>query len=113
MTAWRLSFGGVLRSERVKLRSLRSSSSTLLGAAVVISTLVAVNFLIPGLGSLVLPSSWRDDVLKFLPSNASDAFTSVVARDNLLTSGAGAAVFAAWVLVPLIAAAVLLRKRNA
>jgi hypothetical protein len=28
VTAWRLSFGGVLRSEWVKLRSLRSSSYT-------------------------------------------------------------------------------------
>jgi ABC-2 type transport system permease protein len=78
-----------------------------------ISTLVAVVFLVPGIGSLVLPASWRDSVLKFLPSNASDAFTTVAPRPELLGAPAGAVVFAAWVIVPLLAAAVLLRRRDA
>jgi ABC-type transport system involved in multi-copper enzyme maturation permease subunit len=78
-----------------------------------ISTLVGVVFLVPGIGSLVLPASWRDSVLKFLPSNASDAFTTVAPRPELLSAGGGAVVFAAWVIVPLTVAAVLLRRRDA
>jgi ABC-2 type transport system permease protein len=80
--------------------------------AAAISTLVGLVFLVPGLGSLVLPASWRDDVLKFLPSNASDAFAAITPAANLLGAGAGAAVFAAWVVVPLLAAALLLRRRD-
>jgi ABC-2 type transport system permease protein len=77
-----------------------------------ISTLVGLVFIVPGLGGLVLPASWRDDVLKFLPSNASDAFAAITPAANLLGAGAGAAVFTAWVAVPLLAAAVLLRRRD-
>jgi uncharacterized protein YjeT (DUF2065 family) len=77
-----------------------------------ISALVGLVFIVPGLGSLVLPASWRDDVLKFLPSNAGDAFAAITPAPNLLGAGAGAAVFAAWVVVPLLAAALLLRRRD-
>ncbi|WP_410617423.1 ABC transporter permease [Amycolatopsis sp. lyj-109] len=80
--------------------------------AAAISTLVGLVFIVPGLGSLVLPASWRDDFLKFLPSNASDAFALITPPSNLLSAGAGAAVFAAWVIVPLLAAAVGLRVRD-
>ncbi|MEV7045097.1 ABC transporter permease [Amycolatopsis sp. NPDC051061] len=89
-----------------------ASGTLMRNTAAAISTLVALVFLVPGLGSLVLPASWRDDVLKFLPSNASDAFTSISPAANLLGAGGGAAVFAAWVVVPLLAAAVLLRRRD-
>ncbi|HYQ63917.1 ABC transporter permease subunit [Actinophytocola sp.] len=109
------------------LAALVGSAATMSGVAVIgvalgsvlrntagaISTLVAVMFLVPGLGSLVLPASWRDDVLRFLPSNASDAFVSVAPGPNLLGAPAGAAVFAVWVVVPLVVAAVLLRRRDA
>lgn len=109
------------------LAALFGSAATMSGVAVIgvalgtitrntagaISTLVAVMFLVPGLGSLVLPASWRDDVLKFLPSNASDAFVSVAPGPGLLGAAAGVAVFAGWVVVPLIAGAVLLRRRAA
>lgn len=80
--------------------------------AAAISTLVGLVFIVPGLGSLVLPASWRDDVLKFLPSNASDAFALITPPSNLLGASAGAAVFAAWVIVPLLAAAAVLRFRD-
>ncbi|MEU3648398.1 ABC transporter permease subunit [Lentzea sp. NPDC034063] len=77
-----------------------------------ITTLVALLFLVPGLGGLVLPASWRDNVLKYLPSTASDAFTRVAPGPELLSAGTGAAVFAAWVVVPLLTAAVTLRGRD-
>lgn len=82
------------------------------GTAVSISTLVGLLFLLPGLGSLLLPASWREDVLQYLPSNAATSFTSVAAQPGLLGAGAGAVVFAAWVLVPLAAAAVVLGRRS-
>ncbi|MCS7483435.1 ABC transporter permease [Umezawaea endophytica] len=87
--------------------------SILRGTAGAISTLFALVFLAPGLGQLLLPTSWRDDVLKYLPSNASGSFTSVVPDPSALGTTAGALVFAAWVAVPLVVAAVLLRRRDA
>ena len=77
-----------------------------------ISVLVALVFLLPGLGSFLLPAGVRDDVLPYLPSNAASTFTSVVPAPDLLGTGAGVAVFAAWVLVPLLAATVALKRRS-
>lgn len=79
--------------------------------AVAISTLVALLFLLPGLGALLLPASWQDNVLLYLPSNAASSFTSVATQPGLLSPGVGAAVFAAWVAVPLALAAVALKRR--
>jgi len=87
--------------------------SILRSTAGAISTLFALVFLAPGLGQLLLPTSWRDDVLKYLPSNASGSFTSVTPAADALGTTAGALVFAAWVVVPLVVAAVLLRRRDA
>ncbi|GGM87560.1 ABC transporter permease [Lentzea pudingi] len=77
-----------------------------------VSTLVFLVFLAPGLGGLLLPASWRDNAVKFLPSSAAEAFTQVAPAPGLLGAPAGAAVFSAWVVVPLLAAAVLLRRRD-
>jgi ABC-2 type transport system permease protein len=76
-----------------------------------ISTLVALVFLLPGLGQLLLPTRWSTHVLKYLPSNAGEAFTSVHTTPDLLTPTTGLWVFLAWVVVPLLAAAVVLRRR--
>ena len=76
-----------------------------------LSALFALIFLLPGLGTFLLPASVRDDVLPYLPSNAGSAFTSVVPTPDLLAAGTGALVFAAWILVPLALAAVQLRRR--
>ncbi len=81
------------------------------GTAAAISALFALVFLVPVLGSFLLPASIRDDVLLYLPSNAGTSFTSVVPTPDLLSSGAGGVVFAAWVVVPVLAAAVALRRR--
>ena len=59
----------------------------------------------------LLPASLRDDVLPHLPSNAGSAFTSVTPTPDLLPAWEGAAVFAAWVIVPLVIAAVRLVRR--
>src|SRR6478735_6699922 len=78
-----------------------------------IAVVVAALLIIPGLASLVLPTSWSDNVLPYLPGNSGTAFTSVTGRDTLLAPGAGAAVFVAWLVVLLVGAAVLIRRRDA
>ena len=83
---------------------LRATSAAL-------SALFALVFLLPGLGGFLLPSSVGDDVLPYLPSNAATAFTSVASGPDMLGPGTGAVVLAAWVVVPLLAAAVALQRR--
>lgn len=79
--------------------------------SVAVSALLTLVFLLPGLGGFLLPASWQDNVLLYLPSEAASAFTSVAPAPGLLGTTAGAAVFAAWVAVPLLVAAVALRRR--
>jgi ABC-type transport system involved in multi-copper enzyme maturation permease subunit len=86
---------------------------TLLRAtAASIATLFGAVFLLPGLGSVLLPAAWRDDVLKYLPSNAGTAITTVDPGVGLLSPGAGALVLLAWVVVPLAFAARALYQRS-
>ena len=94
VTVLGLAFGALLRTTSTALTAL-----------------FALIFLVPGLGGILLPVSIQDNVLLYLPSNAASAFTSVTAAPGLLSAGAGAAVFTAWVLVPLLAAAVALLRR--
>jgi len=78
-----------------------------------IAVVVATLLIIPGLASLVLPTSWSDNVLPYLPGNSGTAFTSVNGSATLLGAGAGAAVFACWLVVLLVGAALLVRRRDA
>lgn len=77
-----------------------------------IGTLVAGLFVVPTFTSL-LPDSFADAVLKFLPSKAGDSMMSLAPDDKMLGVGAGFAVFAVWVVGLLITAAVLVRRRDA
>ena len=81
------------------------------GTAVAISALFGLIFLVPGLGSFLLPAGIRDNVLLYLPSNAATSFTSVAPGPELLGTASGAAVFAAWIVVPLLFAAAALKRR--
>jgi ABC-2 type transport system permease protein len=78
-----------------------------------ISTLFGVMFLLSGVAQLLLPASWRDDVVQFLPANASSAFTSVTQGSGALGPWAGLAVFAAYVAAVVAAAAWRLRRYDA
>ncbi len=82
-------------------------------AAGAIGALFALLLLAPTLLRAILPSSWEDHILPYLPSNAGSSFTSVVPPDGMLSAGAGAAVLAGWVVVLLGTAAILLRRRDA
>ncbi len=77
-----------------------------------ISALLAGVLVLPTLAGALLPDAW-DGLLKYFPSNAASAFTSVLPTDSLLSSGTGALVFAAWVVVGLVAAALALMRRDA
>jgi ABC-2 type transport system permease protein len=77
-----------------------------------ITATVALIFLLPNAGALLLPASIRDEVLSFLPSHAATAFTTTIQNPLMLTPTTGAIVFATWVAVPLLIAAVLIRRRD-
>jgi ABC-2 type transport system permease protein len=77
-----------------------------------ITTVVGTLFLLPGVFQL-LPQSWNDNVGPYLPSNAAAAFMSVTSTDGGLSAGAGLAVFAGYLAVLLVAAAGLLKRRDA
>ena len=77
-----------------------------------IATLFGLLLVAPTLG-LLLPSSWRDTLLPYLPNYAGSAVTTVRPQDDLLSATGGAFVLLAWAVVPLLAAAVVLRRRDA
>lgn len=77
-----------------------------------IGTVIGAVLFVPTLASALLPESW-DDVLKYLPSNAGQAFTSVTPAETLLSPAGGAVVFVGWVVLAVLAAAVALRRRDA
>ncbi|RYV50430.1 ABC transporter permease subunit [Pengzhenrongella frigida] len=82
-------------------------------AAGAIGALFTLLLLAPNLLPLLLPDSWAEALVPYLPSNAGAAFTSVAPADGLLSAGAGMAVLAGWIVVLLATAAVLLRRRDA
>lgn len=84
--------------------------SLLRSTAGAISALVGVLFVLPPLTEL-LPSSWTDAVLPYLPSSAGNAmFGGGLGQDDLLSPGGGLAVLCAYVVVLVGAAAWRLRR---
>ncbi|MEM9463921.1 MAG: ABC transporter permease [Actinomycetota bacterium] len=77
-----------------------------------IGTLVGAVFIGPNLAQL-LPDSITDVFLKYLPSEAGSAMMTRVSDPDLLSRGAGYAVFAAWVVGLLVVAGVLVSRQDA
>ncbi|MEY9962715.1 ABC-2 type transport system permease protein [Streptacidiphilus sp. MAP12-16] len=77
-----------------------------------ISVLVGALMLVPGLVSL-LPSSWKNDISQYLPSNAGESMFALHHAANTLTPGAGLAVFAGWTVLALAGAAYRLVRTDA
>jgi ABC-2 type transport system permease protein len=87
----------------ILLRSAASSIGVVIGGVIVLPTLAGA----------LLPAS-LDSVLKFLPSSAAAAFTTVRgAGDEVLGATAGALVLAAWVAVTLGASVLVITLRDA
>lgn len=80
-------------------------------AAAIGTTIGAVLFL-PALATALLPSDWSA-VLKYLPSNAGNAFTALTTTGDVLTAWQGFAVFTGWVVLAVIGATVALVRRDA
>lgn len=97
---------GGIAAMGVALGFLLRSAGAAIG--VVISSLMVAPILVS-----LLPSDMGDPIGRYLPSNAGAAFRSVVATPDLLSPGAGAAVFALWVVGMVGAAAILIRRRDA
>jgi ABC-type transport system involved in multi-copper enzyme maturation permease subunit len=89
-----------------------SLGSILRSTASGIGVLVGGVFILPGLMQL-LPDSFTDVVLKYLPSEAGSVMMSPVSDPSLLSTGEAYVVFAAWVLGLLVVAGVLTRTRDA
>ncbi len=85
----------------VLLRSTAASIGTTVGAVL----------FLPALATALLPADWST-VLKYLPSNAGNAFMSVAPTGDVLTAGQGFAVFTGWVVLAVAGAAVVLARRD-
>ncbi|MFE9449906.1 ABC transporter permease [Streptomyces sp. NPDC006739] len=77
-----------------------------------IAVLVASLMLVPGLVSL-LPSSWQDDISKYLPSNAGESMFALTHDSTALSPTAGLLVFLGWTVLALAGAAYRLVRTDA
>jgi ABC-2 type transport system permease protein len=77
-----------------------------------VATLFGVTLLLPALMGL-FPDGFANAVSPYLPSNAIGSFVAVHPASGMLAPGAGLAVFVAYLVVVLGAAAVLLKRRDA
>jgi ABC-type transport system involved in multi-copper enzyme maturation permease subunit len=82
-------------------------------AASAIGIIVVLLFLAPQLAGFLLPTSAQETFLKYLPSNAGEAFTTVGPGSTLLSPLMGAVVLTGWVAGTLGIAAFLLQRRDA
>jgi ABC-type transport system involved in multi-copper enzyme maturation permease subunit len=77
-----------------------------------VATLFGLTLLLPGLMGL-FPDSFANAVSPYLPSNAIGSFVSVTPDSGMLAPGAGLAVFVAYLVVIIGAAAYFLKRRDA
>ncbi len=82
--------------------------STAAGVGVLLATILVVPLLVG-----LVPGTIGDWLYKLLPSQAGSAFASVSSSSDLLSPGAGALVFGVWLVGLLVAAAVVVRRRDA
>jgi ABC-type transport system involved in multi-copper enzyme maturation permease subunit len=61
----------------------------------------------------MLPSSWGNNIAKFLPSEAGQALVTVRTASNQLSPWTGFAILCAWTAAALILGAVLISRRDA
>jgi ABC-2 type transport system permease protein len=77
-----------------------------------VATLFGLLMVLPGMG-LLLPASWQQHLLPYLPSNAGAAMISTHPAVGSLSAGASLLVLLGWVAAALLGAAVLLKRRDA
>jgi ABC-2 type transport system permease protein len=84
------------------IRSTAGSVATLFGLLLVLPTL-----------GLLLPSSWQDNLLPYLPSNAGATMFSAQTASDALSPTTSLLVLLGWVVPALAFAASVLKKRDA
>ena len=77
-----------------------------------IGAFVGILLVLPVVAS-ALPQTWGDRVNKWLPSNAGQALMSVTSDNITLSPWRGFAVFCGYAVAALVAAAILLNRRDA
>lgn len=77
-----------------------------------IASVVGLIIVLPALAH-VLPQSWQHNYIPYLPSNAGGALYTIHPDPGTLSPWAGLGVMCAWAAAFLIAAVVLLRRRDA
>ncbi len=77
-----------------------------------IATLVGVLLVLP-IMALALPQTWGDRIDKWLPSNAGQALMSFGSESTQLSPWRGFAVFCGYAVAAVIAAAMILKRRDA
>jgi len=77
-----------------------------------IATLFGLLLVLPAIGQ-VLPSSWQDATLPYLPSNAGASMFSIHTDPSNLSAGSGLLVLCLWVAAALAGAAELVKRRDA
>jgi ABC-type transport system involved in multi-copper enzyme maturation permease subunit len=77
-----------------------------------IGVLVALLLVAPLMVQLV-PGSIGDWISKLLPGNAGQAILHMETQEGQLSPGIGLAVFAAWIVAALVAAGIVLNRRDA
>ena len=108
---WDVAFGTTVYLTGIALIGL-ALGFILRSTAAGIGTLVGGVFIGPNLLNLP-PESITDVFLKYLPSEAGSAMMTRVSDPDLLSRGAGYAVFTAWVVGLLAVAAVMTARRDA
>lgn len=83
------------------VRSTPGGISALLGLLLVVPVIL-----------LLLPGSWPQHVAKYLPAQAGASFVTSVDLPDTLAPWTGLGVLVAWVAVALVAAGVLLKRRD-
>ena len=84
------------------IRSTAGSVATLFGLLLVLPTL-----------GLLLPSSWQDNLLPYLPSNAGATMFNAHTATDALSATTSLFVLLGWVVPALAGAALVLKKRDA
>ncbi|WP_410596078.1 ABC transporter permease [Amycolatopsis sp. lyj-23] len=77
-----------------------------------IATLFGLLLVLPGIAE-ALPDSWAPHIVPYLPSNAGQALVTVRPDAAMLAPWTGFAWFCGYVVVALVAAVVLLKRRDA
>ena len=77
-----------------------------------IAALFGILLVLPGILA-ILPQTWQDDIGPYLPSNAGAALYTVRPDTTTLAPWIGFAVFCLYAVVAMVAAAIVLKRRDA